>query len=216
MTDSRLRRYEARAQCVRCVPSRGGWDGQAPCRRAATASAPSRLSMPRSARTPAMSASVRASCFGLGAGGAGVEGTDGVGGGVDELRIEGVDGVGVAEGVCNRRHWLGCRRDCRGERWGFCTTRSPLAACRRRVGGWCGAQIADHLGEQRRKWGVVGEVVCVLGAAVFWHGVLRAREPAVSHINLLLRVLTRYVACEPAIWSVGGSAQARISWLTCR
>ena len=61
-----------------------------------------------------MSASVRASCFGLGAGGAGVEGTDGVGGGVDELRIEGVDGVGVAEGVCNRRHWLGCRRDWRG------------------------------------------------------------------------------------------------------
>ena len=86
-----------------------------------------------------MSASVRASCFGLGAGGAGVEGTDGVGGGVDELRIEGVDGVGVAEGVCNRRHWLGCRRDCRGERWGFCTTRSPLAACRRRVGGLCSA-----------------------------------------------------------------------------
>ena len=59
-----------------------------------------------------MSALVRASCFGVGAGGAGVdsagvEGTDGVGGGVDELGIEGVDGVGVAEGVCNRRHWLG-------------------------------------------------------------------------------------------------------------
>ena len=31
---------------------------------------------------------------------------------------------------------------------------------------WCGAQSADHLGEQRRKSGVVGEVVCVLGAVV--------------------------------------------------
>ena len=80
--------------------------------------------MPERARMLTMSALVRASCFGVGAGGAGVdsagvEGTDGVGVGVDELGIEGVDGVGVAEGVCNRRHWLGCRRDCRGERWGF-------------------------------------------------------------------------------------------------
>lgn len=144
MTDSRPRRYEAGAQCVRCVPSRGGRDGQALRRRAATASAPSRPSMPERARMLTMSALVRASCFGVGAGGAGVdsagvEGTDGVGVGVDELGIEGVDGVGVAEGVCNRRHWLGCRRDCRGERWGFCTTRSPLAACRRRVGGLCSA-----------------------------------------------------------------------------
>ena len=31
---------------------------------------------------------------------------------------------------------------------------------------WCGAQSADHLGEKRRKSGVVGEVVCVLGAVV--------------------------------------------------
>ena len=81
--------YEAGAQCVRCVPSRGGWDGQAPCRRAATASAPSRLSMPTSARMPAMSASVRASCFGLGAGGTGVEGVA-VARGVAELGVEGV------------------------------------------------------------------------------------------------------------------------------
>ena len=41
-----------------------------------------------------MSAPVRASCFG-----AGVEGVGGVAGGVDELGVEGTDGVGVAEGV---------------------------------------------------------------------------------------------------------------------
>ena len=41
-----------------------------------------------------MSAPVRASCFGAGADGAG-----GVAGGVDELGVEGADGVGVAEGV---------------------------------------------------------------------------------------------------------------------
>ena len=41
-----------------------------------------------------MSAPVRASCFG-----AGVEGVGGAAGGVDELGVEGADGVGVAEGV---------------------------------------------------------------------------------------------------------------------
>ena len=41
-----------------------------------------------------MSAPVRASCFGVGA-----EGVGGVAGGVDELGVEGADGVGVAEGV---------------------------------------------------------------------------------------------------------------------
>ena len=41
-----------------------------------------------------MSAPVRASCFG-----AGVDGAGGVAGGVDELGVEGTDGVGVAEGV---------------------------------------------------------------------------------------------------------------------
>ena len=33
--------------------------------------------------------------------------------------------------------------------------------------------------------------------------------------NPLLRVLTRYVARKPAMWSTGGAAQARISGLTC-
>ena len=54
----------------------------------------------------------------------------------------------------------------------------------------------------------MGEVVCVLGASV----------PVIarcSHVNLLLRAVTRYVARKPAIWSVGGSAQARISGSAC-
>lgn len=58
--------------------------------------------MPTSARMPAMSASVRARCFGLGVGGAGVEGVA-VARGVADLGVEGVgvaDGVGSAEGVC--------------------------------------------------------------------------------------------------------------------
>ena len=36
-----------------------------------------------------------------------------------------------------------------------------------------------------------------------------------SHVNPLLRVLTRTIARKPAMWSVGGAAQARISGLTC-
>ena len=47
-------------------------------------------------------------------------------------------------------------------------------------------------------------MVCVLGATVsvvvWW-----------SHASPLLRVLTRYIAGKPAIESVGGAAQARIS-----
>lgn len=54
--------------------------------------------MPAPARMPAMSAPVRASCFGLGVEGAGVEGIA-VARGVADLGVEGVDGVGVADGV---------------------------------------------------------------------------------------------------------------------
>ena len=54
----------------------------------------------------------------------------------------------------------------------------------------------------------MGEVVCVLSASV----PVTAR---CSHVSLLLRVLTRYVARKPAIWSVGGAAHARISGSTC-
>lgn len=32
-------------------------------------------------------------------------------GGVAELGVEGVDGVDVAEGVCDRPQWRGCRRN---------------------------------------------------------------------------------------------------------
>ena len=34
------------------------------------------------------------------------------------------------------------------------------------VQGGVRAQSADHLGDRRRQWGVVGEVVCVLGKTV--------------------------------------------------
>ena len=36
-----------------------------------------------------------------------------------------------------------------------------------------------------------------------------------SHVNPLLRVLTRTIARKPAMWSVDGAAQARMSGLTC-
>ena len=54
--------------------------------------------MPAPARMPAMSAPARASCFGLGVEGAGVEGIA-VARGVADLGVEGVDGVGVVDGV---------------------------------------------------------------------------------------------------------------------
>jgi len=77
--------------------------------------------MPAPARMPAMSAPVRASCFGLGVGGAGVEGV---------AAARGVaDGVGSAEGVDVTG----------GVSIGVCTTRSFLATCYRRVGPPCRA-----------------------------------------------------------------------------
>ena len=36
-----------------------------------------------------------------------------------------------------------------------------------------------------------------------------------SHVNPLLRVLTRYIARKPAIWSVGGAAHTHIIGPTC-
>ena len=90
--------------------------------------------MPAPARMPAMSAPVRASCFGLGVGGAGVEGVAAARG-VAELGVEGVDGVGVADGVGSSEgvDVTG------GVSIGVCTTRSLLAACRRCVGPPCSA-----------------------------------------------------------------------------
>ena len=88
--------------------------------------------MPAPARMPAMSAPVRASCFGLGVGGAGVEGVAAARG-VAELGVEGVDGVGVADGVGSAEgvDVTG------GVSIGVCTTRSFLATCYRRVGPPC-------------------------------------------------------------------------------
>ena len=71
-----------------------------------------------------------------------------------------------------------------------------------------GAQSADHLGEKRRQWGVVGEVVCVLGKTV-------SDMVCCSHANPLLRALTGYIVRKPAIPCLGGAAHAHISGLTC-
>ena len=112
-----------------------------------------------------------------------------------------------------------------GGRWGFCTTRSLRAACRRRVGPscsaippvwwrrgrrlrWYGRRSADPLGEKSPKPTVLAEWVCVLADVVS----VVARW---SHVNPLLRAATRYIARKPAIENVGGAAQARISGLTC-
>ena len=85
---------------------------------------------------------------------------------------------------------------------------SPAWRRRGRCSRWYGAQTSDHLGEKPRKRAASGEVVCVLGATV--SGVV-----CWLHANPLLRVLIRYIARKPAIESVGGAAQARISGLTC-
>ena len=76
------------------------------------------------------------------------------------------------------------------------------------VQGGVRAQSADHLGEKRRQWGVVGEVVCVLGKTV-------SDMVCCSHANPLLRALTGYFARKPAIPCLGGAAHAHISGLTC-
>ena len=69
-------------------------------------------------------------------------------------------------------------------------------------------QSADRRGEKRGRWAARGEVVCVLGAPA-------SVVACCSHVNPLLRAVTRYVARKPAILSVGGAAQVRISGPTC-
>ena len=95
---------------------------------------------------------------------------------------------------------------------------APLGASLRRVAGvsrlswcnspvwwcgrgsrWCRAQRADHLGEKRRQWAVVGEVVCVgstttpgLARRSHIHPLRCEREPAIACANQLFRTLTRY------------------------
>ena len=72
----------------------------------------------------------------------------------------------------------------------------------------CGRQSADPLGENSQITTVVAEWVCVLGATmsgmVCW-----------SHVNPLLRAVTRDTARKPAIECVGGAAHVRISGFTC-
>ena len=69
-------------------------------------------------------------------------------------------------------------------------------------------QSADRRGEKRGRRAASGEVVCVLGAPA-------SVVACCSHVNPLLRAVTRYVARKPAILSVGGAAQVRISGPTC-
>ena len=85
---------------------------------------------------------------------------------------------------------------------------SPAWGRRGRGSRWCGRHSADPLGEKRPKSMVVAEWVCVLAGSV-------SVVACWSHVNPLLRAVTRSVARRPAMWSVGGTAQARISGLTC-
>ena len=64
------------------------------------------------------------------------------------------------------------------------------------------------IGGKSPKTALLAEWVCDLAESI-------AVVVHCSHVNPLLRVLTRYVARRPAIVSVGGTAQARISGLTC-
>lgn len=72
----------------------------------------------------------------------------------------------------------------------------------------CDDQGADRRGEKRGRWAASGKVVCVLGAPA-------SVVACCSHVNPLLRAVTRYVVRKPAILSVGGAAQVRISGPTC-
>ena len=84
---------------------------------------------------------------------------------------------------------------------GFCTTRSPLPVCRRRVAPSCsaippsrglpdgrGTQNAEHLIQNTPNPPIFSEVVCVLGTPVSGSGVVFARErrhrpsKAMSHV----------------------------------
>ena len=104
------------------------------------------------------------------------------------------------------------RRSSSQRRWGFCSIRSWLSACRRRVvslmtpfppfggsvsvaGGWSGARSTDRLGEKRSKRAVVGEVVCVLGTTVFGRGCVFASEAPIPSMKPLWRASTRYLEC---------------------
>ena len=109
--------------------------------------------------------------------------------------------------------------------WGFCSMRSWLAACRRRVAPLHGAIPPIGGGVAAVRGGVTPTLqttsvknadngLLVAKWSAFWaHQCLAVVR--CSHVNPLLRVLTRTIARKPAMWSVGRAAQARMSGLTC-
>ena len=119
----------------------------------------------------------------------------------------------------------GPRRSPRRWRWGFCSMRSWLAACCRRVGALDGAIPPIGGGVAAVRGGVTPTLqttsvknadngLLVAKWSAFWaHQCLAVVR--CSHVNPLLRVLTRTIARKPAMWSVGRAAQARMSGLTC-
>ena len=72
----------------------------------------------------------------------------------------------------------------------------------------CGCQSADRLGEKRGRLAGSGEVVCVLGATA-------SVVVCCSHVNPLLRAVTRYVARKPLDMHLGSAAHAQIIGPTC-
>ena len=117
-------------------------------------------------------------------------------------------------------------------RWGFCSIRSWLSACRRRVvplmtpfppfvgsvsvaGGWSGAQSTGRLGEKRSKRAVADEVVRVLGTTVFSMGRALVSEAAIPSMKPLCRTSTRYLECG---WGVDArkSALLGLVWVRAR
>ena len=109
--------------------------------------------------------------------------------------------------------------------WGFCSMRSWLAACRRRVAPLHGAIPPIGGGVAAVRGGVTPTLqttsvknadngLLVAKWSAFWaHQCLAVVRW--SHVNPLSRVLTRTIARKPAMWSVGRAAQARISGFTC-
>ena len=104
-------------------------------------------------------------------------------------------------------------------RWGFCSIRGALTACRRRVGAldgaippvwwwrgrclrWRGAQNADHLEQSTPNSPIFTEVVCVLGSSRGgWVARARCRAPrrggSDPTATLCVRTLTPECARKP-------------------
>ena len=98
-------------------------------------------------------------------------------------------------------------------------------ACCQRIGATCRV-TPPHVGAEAASDADVTPRSQTTSVKNAENGLLRAKWSAFwaqqwltwcscSHVNPLLRVVTRCFARKPAIWSVGGAAQARISGLTC-